>query len=970
MSPFQCEKLVMRMACSLAAILAIGPASYSVAAEEPLPFSHKVEVYRNDKQGVMAFALRLEQPFLAEEFEASSYLRVEATDDKAYLIYPKEGRFQQKHAEFYGRLRGEGKMKLRLSYETVRENLDGSRHVDINRGEIEVTIPTSDTGSADLYSAWANEQNDYFFNLLSYYPGETFFQYCLLQSHDHYGVAPPDLSRIRPPSTDLETDLYQVFTGSLAIQESLQQQSLRAGAGHDGDLNIHISQLSPPRLQSPKYVSLLEEKAKQGVQPNSQEIAKLVPEDRYFLHFRSLAAAGDLADLTADWGDNLLRLFTVHARDNHLQQKLEDQLCLKREPLTKLFADEVISEFAITGSDPFVVEGSDVTLVFRLSQPEAFRQAAADWLADSRQRHPDLTEREFNYRGHKIAVRYTDDRRVSSFAVEHGDYAIYSNSHRAVRLIIDAAVGKTPSLFEAPDYRYLTTLLPPSDDRNCGYLFASEAFIKRNVGPEAKISEKRRLQCFNNLVMLNHASMLYRLENSRSPATLSDLAAGRYVDLDKVACPHGGAYAFDVEHDTCTCSLHNRLKYLTPNAELAVQQVSTAEKQEYERYKERYRAFWQRLFDPLAVRITVGPQVTLELCALPLANSSLYKDLKQHLDEQPQKIETARIAPSAILSSTAVLGRKQIGELLRELPGLPEALAVDPTLTDMSWLGDRVSFHLCDDDTVIEVDPTRLRSLMGVGTLEQGLAAAAVWSIEMPTYVSIDVEDAEKARRLLEQLSTRIFLRNGSLFGVPTSLDAYRLPDYGDHAVYVISYQVHALKVRLHLALVGDQLIAATTPETLRQAIDAAAKPADRPPVESHILLRLDRRAINRLTDDLELYWEEKSRLACHRNTISIYNLVKLYGVDADQTDKLADAKYGVTYFCPDGGDYQFDGERDQVVCSVHGNRQHARQQVELARRSSFRRFFQSIDDITASLRFHDDALTAVVEISRAKDRK
>ncbi|MGH7139168.1 MAG: hypothetical protein ACREHD_25765, partial [Pirellulales bacterium] len=400
------------------------------------------------------------------------------------------------------------------------------------------------------------------------------------------------------------------------------------------------------------------------------------------------------------------------------------------------------------------------------------------------------------------------------------------------------------------------------------------------------------------------------------PVSLSELVEGRYVDLSKVACPHGGAYAFDADHDTCTCSLHNRLKYLTPNAELTVQQVSAAESQEYERYKERYQAFWQRLFDPLAVRISVGRQVKLELCALPLANSSLYTDLQQHLDDRPQKIDTSRVAPSAILTSSGVLGRKQIGELLKQLPGIPEALRADPTLTDLTWLGDRVSFHLCDADTVIEVDPTRLRALLGVGTLEQTLAAAAVWSIEMPTYLAIDVEDADKARRLLEQLATRIFLRNGSLFGVPTSLDAYRLPDYREYAVYVLSYQVHALKVRLHLALVGNQLLAATTPETLRQAIDAAAKPADRPPVEAHLLLRLDRRAINRLSDDLELYWEEKSRLACHRNTISIYNLVKLYGVDADDTGKLSDAKYGVTWFCPDGGEYQFDRERDQVMCS------------------------------------------------------
>jgi hypothetical protein len=91
------ERQTMRMACRLAVLACVGGEAVW-AAEEPLPFNHKVEVYRNQKQGVTVFALRLEQPFLAEEFEASNYLRLEPTDDKAYLIYPKEGRFQQKHA--------------------------------------------------------------------------------------------------------------------------------------------------------------------------------------------------------------------------------------------------------------------------------------------------------------------------------------------------------------------------------------------------------------------------------------------------------------------------------------------------------------------------------------------------------------------------------------------------------------------------------------------------------------------------------------------------------------------------------------------------------------------------------------------------------------------------------------------------------------------------------------------------------
>ena len=49
--------------------------------------------------------------------------------------------------------------------------------------------------------------------------------------------------------------------------------------------------------------------------------------------------------------------------------------------------------------------------------------------------------------------------------------------------------------------------LPPSDDAKSGYFFGSEAFIRRMLSPAAKISEKRRLECFNNLVMLNNASL-------------------------------------------------------------------------------------------------------------------------------------------------------------------------------------------------------------------------------------------------------------------------------------------------------------------------------------------------------------------------------------------------------------------------------------------------------------------------------
>ena len=947
----------------------------AAAGDDALPFQQKVEVYRNQDGDINAFRLRLEQPFLAEEFEKSNYLRLKSTDKRAHLIYPKETKFQQKHAEFYGRLRGEGDVTLKLSYEIVSENPDGSRRVEVRDGEVKVTIPQAEVGSNAIFTEWARQQNVYFARLLRYYPEESFFQYCLLQSRARYGVAPPAIPKQAPDRNVLETSLYQVFTKSLAIQESLQREALGKGSGV-GDLTKHVSNLSPPSVRSLPFEKLLEEKrTRDKTEPAPHDVARLVPDDQYFLHFNAMQPLGQLIDLTSQWGDDVVRLFTLRAQDSQVRVKLEDQLCMRWNDLIQLSADGVIGEVAITGADPFVLEGTDLTLILQLKKPEAFQKAAAGWLDEIRNEFPNLVSRDFNYRGQKVSVHYTSDRNVSAFAVTFDDYLVYSNSHRAIRRVVDVAVGLSPGLQDALDYRYVTTILPPPEAANAGYFFASEAFLKRLVGPEAKISEKRRLQCFNNLVMLNNASLFYRLENGRSPDSLSDLIEGRFVDRDKIVCPHGGGYAFDAEHDMCTCSLHNRLRYLTPNSELSVLQISEQEAAEYERYKQRYDAFWKTVFDPLAIRITVDSRMKFETCVLPFANGSIYRDLQGMVDQIPQPIGTERIAPSAVTSLVMVPGRENIAGFLGGIPGLAEVLQANPTLTDMEWLGDRFGLHFCDGETILQIDPTQLGSadLPMLGDVPfpiQAAFSAMLMAANVPVYITVDIESREHAARLLDQLSQQIFLTKKDLMGaLQLSLDAYRLPDYKGHAIYAFSGQMYVLKTRLHVALVGDQLVAATKPEILREVIDVSTAEETRPPTEAHMLLRLNRRAIKRLYDDLQLYWTEKSRIACHRNIISIYNLCKLYDIPVDQVSQLSEAKYGVRYYCPDNGVYSFDAERDQVACSVHGNRQQSRQNAADGQTSSFARFMGSLDEIIASLRFREDAAIATIEVVRAAEQ-
>jgi hypothetical protein len=249
----------------------------------------------------------------------------------------------------------------------------------------------------------------------------------------------------------------------------------------------------------------------------------------------------------------------------------------------------------------------------------------------------------------------------------------------------------------------------------------------------------------------------------------------------------------------------------------------------------------------------------------------------------------------------------------------------------------------------------------------QSMIASLVTATNLPAYIAMDVEDEAKASRLLESVTSKIFLEQSNVAGFKGDIDAYRIPDYKKHSVYVLTFQVYAFKLRLHLALVGGQLVAATKAATLRDVIDAETNPKQQQPANGHAMLRLNFRAMEKMKLNVRLYWAEKARQACHRNIMPIYNLIKLYDVPIEEVNKLSDAKYGVTFFCPDGGDYKYDADRDQVYSTVYGNRQRARQNLSINDDSSFGRFFNSLDEITTTLRFNDDAVFTTIEITRTK---
>ncbi|MFO0837647.1 MAG: hypothetical protein U1D55_03910 [Phycisphaerae bacterium] len=323
---------------------------------------------------------------------------------------------------------------------------------------------------------------------------------------------------------------------------------------------------------------------------------------------------------------------------------------------------------------------------------------------------------------------------------------------------------------------------------------------------------------------------------------------------------------------------------------------------------------------------------------------------------------------TTIASLAATPGRAKIGEYLRALPGIEEVLTADPTLTDLSWLGERVSLHLCDGDTIVEVDPSQLRPLNLLGEVAistQATIAAGILATSLPAYACVDLADRERAQRFLDLLASRIVLKGDTVLGLPTAYDAYRLPDYRGHACYVISFRVYALKLRLSVAIVGDHLVAATKDETLRTVIDDAQTPGEPLEGAAHLQLRLNFDALRAFKPDLRRYWAERARQACHANLASIQQIATLHGVPVAEVGPLSQAKYGVSYFCPEGGEYRLSASGEQAECSLHGSRRNPRQNTPSGESAAFLSFVETLQRITLSLKFEDEALFATVEVER-----
>ena len=327
-----------------------------------------------------------------------------------------------------------------------------------------------------------------------------------------------DVDRMNFPGGRI--DLYSLrsgLSGRLAIRHSLQLETILP---LDSTINdIDPKRLNPINIHSHPYSRMLRDK-----EYKIYSIDKSVPDDFYYIHFNNLNKGLNFLKLLNEKFGFLYSRFQAYSADFMIKEKLMTQLALIDSEGFASFYSSGVSEIVITGSDPYVTQGSDVTLIMKVNNSSVFNQAIEKMRKDIKNKYS-ANEKKITISDCQGTHLYTDNRKVwSVFVTLPNGLVLVSNSIKAAERIIDTSADKLPALADASDYKYIRSIYPAGAENEDGFIYLSDKFIRYLLSPELRIKAARRMYEEMRLSVLEKYIIYYFQLTDKYPASIEEIA--------------------------------------------------------------------------------------------------------------------------------------------------------------------------------------------------------------------------------------------------------------------------------------------------------------------------------------------------------------------------------------------------------------------------------------------------------------
>jgi len=253
-----------------------------------------------------------------------------------------------------------------------------------------------------------------------------------------------------------------------------------------------------------------------------------------------------------------------------------------------------------------------------------------------------------------------------------------------------------------------------------------------------------------------------------------------------------------------------------------------------------------------------------------------------------------------------------------------------------------------------------------MGGLEFAAGAAAM-ALNFPLYVSVGVTDPAAAERVLSYTAARLARQRPRGGGFDFRVLVYRVEPYRGRKIHVVEGVIGPVRFRGFISILGYEAYLTPRLSVLKKLIDLAeegqaAEAQDRGPW-GNVALVIRPKAWRKVKDDFQLAWAATAREACISNLDELQVLFKYFSDIGMPIEKVAEKADGTRYFCPEGGEYQYDAEKNLVACTVHGTKQRPRQPERMREDAAFSRLINGIDQITVSLAFQSEGVRTLVRM-------
>ena len=567
-----------------------------------------------------------------------------------------------------------------------------------------------------------------------------FYAFAAARVEERYAPTPSVATgnaRNRRSRNELER-LMDTTTGLTSIEEAIQADRPLWLDGARTKPTISISTVKPPPLASHPFVAMLN--ALHKAVPE-EKLASATPAEFYYARANDLNVLFKIVDQLDAWATPALNVLEGRGEDHALTARTLTQLGLERGPLSRALGTQVVGELALVGSDPYVREGSDVTLLFRVKQKSLFDMAVSGSLAAHLAAHGGGSDKVIDAGGTPIRVQTSTDGAVRQHRAGVGDLEIVSNSLAATRRVLLAIAGKAPRLSDEPDLRYM--LARGGNATSDAVLFMGDRFVSEVIGPRQKILEARRILACAELLVPGYAALLYGWLEGRVPASTDELIAAGWLKREELN------HVIDNSPIVFTPGAGARSSWGTPAALTPLYDlpsptlVTETEKSAYARFAESYQRSWQQYVDPVLVRIkveTVGKDTRLiaDVRVLPLIESSEYRELNELVGK-------ARVVTPTLTSGLrTVFAIGADAKLRRELNHLMGSSPLAGRFV-LDWLGDWLLFGVEDRPEIgaalLAIEPSAVPQAPGAEPRNRKFDAQLGAIARAPLYLAIGIRN-------------------------------------------------------------------------------------------------------------------------------------------------------------------------------------------------------------------------------------